>query len=235
MNLLIDGHNLIGRRIFHDIRLSDEDDEAKLVMRLKVWQSRVHKVSKGSMTVIFDRGMPGGRNVRMGGGGVHVIFAADPMEADDLIRRRLRRATPGLILVSNDEALLHDASMYGVKSWRGEEFVERMTLKGPIAPEAGTEEEVRVSKAEVAEWLAIFRARSEARKAARKRASAQGGEKPERKAPAKTSAKKSTKESTKKTAKPSITWSSTPSPQAAKKSGQKPFKKKGKGSGKKRR
>lgn len=227
MNLLIDGHNLIGRQIFPDIRLSDEDDEAKLVMRLKVWQSRVHKVSKGSMTVVFDRGMPGGKNVRMGGGGVHVIFAADPMEADDLIRRRLRRATPGLILVTNDEALLHEASMYGVKSWRGEEFVERMTLKGPIAPEAGTEEEVRVSKAEVAEWLALFRARNEARKAARKRAAHQSAEQPARKVAGKTPAKKS--------AKPSISWSATPSPKATKKSGQKPIRKKGKGSGKKRR
>ena len=223
MNLLIDGHNLIGRGLFHDIRLSDEDDEAKLVMRLKVWQSRVHQVSKGSMTVVFDRGIPGGKNVRMGGGGVHVIFAADPMEADDLIRRRLRKAVPGLILVTNDEALLQEAMIYDVKSWRGEEFVERMTLKGPIAPEAGTEEDVRVSKAEVEEWLALFRARQEARKAAKRRAEAKAkasSQKASRQTLSKPALKPPTKPTKKSASKPpTISW-------------QKPAKKKGKGGSK---
>ena len=102
MHLLIDGHNLIGAQVFADIRLADEDDEAKLVARLKVWRSRI----KGKVTVIFDRGIPGGIDVRMGGAGVEVIFAADPAEADDLIRRRLRHGVKGLTLVTNDDALV---------------------------------------------------------------------------------------------------------------------------------
>ncbi len=166
MHLLIDGHNLIGSNLFDDIHLSDEDDEAKLVMRLKVWQGRARRPG-GSMTVIFDRGIPGGIDVKMGGGGVHVVFAADPAQADDLIRRRLRQARKGLVLVTNDEGLIQEARAYGVRHWRGDEFVARMRVRTPEVPEAGTESDVQVSKAEVEEWLALFRARQEARKAQR--------------------------------------------------------------------
>jgi hypothetical protein len=148
--LLVDGHNLIGAGVFDDIRLSDEDDEAKLVARLKVWRSRV----KGKITVIFDRGIPGGRDKQMSGSGVEVVFAADPSEADDLIRRRLGK---GLTLVSNDEALLREATVHGVRVLRGAEFVARMTMGSSPAPEPGTEADVQVSPAEVDEWMALFR------------------------------------------------------------------------------
>jgi predicted RNA-binding protein with PIN domain len=170
MNFLIDGHNLIGSKIFPDIRLSDEDDEAKLVRRLRIWQSR----TRASMTVIFDRGIPGGLDVKMGSAGVEVIFAADPAQADDLIRRRLRKAKKGLILVTNDEALLREAAVYGVTHWRGAEFVEQMKPKIPERSEAGTEEEIEISKAEVEEWLALFRARRVAKKQLKKGQQADG-------------------------------------------------------------
>lgn len=152
MAYLIDGHNLIGAGVFEDIRLADEDDEAKLIARLKVWRSR----TRGKITVIFDRGIPGGRDVKMGGAGVEVVFAADPAQADDLIRRRLRVHAKGQILVSNDEALLTEAAAYGVQTLRGADFVKRMTLRAPARPEGGTEEDVQLSAAEVAEWMALF-------------------------------------------------------------------------------
>jgi predicted RNA-binding protein with PIN domain len=178
MSLLIDGHNLIGSNLFSDIHLSDEDDEAKLVMRLKVWQSRTARGPAGKITVIFDRGIPGGIDVKMGNAGVEVIFAADPAQADDLIRRRLRRAKKGLTLVTNDEALLRDAAVYGVHAWRGEEFVERMTLKADAQPEAGTEADVQLSKSEVDEWLALFRSRATPGKRPKKLPPAEGATKP---------------------------------------------------------
>jgi predicted RNA-binding protein with PIN domain len=180
MSLLIDGHNLIGSNLFSDIHLSDEDDEAKLVMRLKVWQSRAARRPAGKITVIFDRGIPGGIDVKMGNAGVEVIFAADPAQADDLIRRRLRKAKKGLTLVTNDEALLREAAVHGVNTWRGEEFVERMTLKADAPAEAGTEVDVQLSKAEVDEWLALFRARTPPIKQAKKRPPAEGGANPPR-------------------------------------------------------
>ncbi len=155
MPLLIDGHNLIGAGVFADIHLADEDDEARLVARLRVWKSQY----RGKITVVFDRGIPGGRDPKLGGAGVEVVFASHPAEADDLIRRRIRRRTPGLILVSNDEVLLREAAAYGVETWRGQEFVERFAPKN-LKPEAevepGAEPNLHLSEQEVAEWLALF-------------------------------------------------------------------------------
>lgn len=165
MTILIDGHNLIGAGVFADILLSDEDDEAKLVARLKVWKSRY----RGKFVVIFDRGIPGGKDVQLSGAGVEVIFAANPTQADDLIRRRLRRQAANLTLVSNDEALLREAAAYKVRAWRGEEFVRRLAAPAQSRPEAGTEDEPVVSKAEVDELLALFAAAAPKRKPARKR------------------------------------------------------------------
>ncbi len=51
--------------MFEDINLADEDDEAKLVARLRAWKSRY-----AAITVIFDRGIPGGRDRNLSGGGV---------------------------------------------------------------------------------------------------------------------------------------------------------------------
>src|SRR5690606_11998664 len=84
----------------------------------------------------------------------------------------------GLILVTNDEALLREAAVYGVRVWRGEEFVDRMTLKPAQKPEAGTEEDVQLSKAEVDEWLALFRANRKPRKKLKKRPANDGLNKP---------------------------------------------------------
>lgn len=167
MAMLIDGHNLIGAGIFEDIRLSDEDDEAKLVARLKVWKSRI----RGQVTVIFDRGIPGGKDVKLGGAGVEVIFAADPVQADDLIRRRLRDKPKDLILVTQDDALVRVAKAYGVKTLRGEEFLQKMLPPKPVVVEPGEEEDVRLSEAEVQEWLRIFgRTRASRRKRKQERA-----------------------------------------------------------------
>lgn len=185
MQLLIDGHNLIGANVFADIRLADEDDEAKLVARLKVWRSRV----RGKITVVFDRGISGGRDPKLGGAGVEVIFATDPAEADDLIRRRLRRPLKGLTLVTNDDALIREARLRSVPVWRAAEFVERMTLQGVAVPEAGTETDVRLSAEEVEEWLALFRAarlkRKEAAQAQSKPAAKSAARKPTPKSPPK--------------------------------------------------
>ena len=170
MAILIDGHNLIGAGVFPDIRLEDEDDEAKLVARLKVWKSRY----KGKMTVVFDRGIPGGIDHRLGGAGVEVIFAADPRQADDLIRRRLHRHARDLILVTNDDTLRREAESHRIPAWSGAEFAQR--LSAPAAPvagaadaaaekaaaekaaaeDAGAQAHVKLTDAEVTEWLALF-------------------------------------------------------------------------------
>ena len=96
MPLLIDGHNLIGSGALADISLDDEDDEAKLVARLRVWRSK----AKDQMTVVFDHGITGGKSLTLSGAGVNVIFARNPQDADQLIRKRRRNnSSRGLMLV----------------------------------------------------------------------------------------------------------------------------------------
>ncbi len=158
MPLLIDGHNLIGSGAIADISLADEDDEAKLVARLRVWRSK----AKDRMTVIFDHGITGGRSIGLSGAGVTVIFARNPQDADDLIRNRLHKAGKGLILVSNDAELRRTAVGAEVEVWRSDEFVQRMQTKvrkkGAAAAthEAGAESHVNLSEKEVDEWMRLF-------------------------------------------------------------------------------
>ncbi len=122
MPLLIDGHNLIGSNVFSDIQLSDVDDEAKLVARLRAWKSRY----PGKIDVIFDHGITEGRSAQLSGGGVEVRFARNPTDADDLIRRRVQHPKKDLILVTNDAALRLEAQRHSVEVWRAEEFVDRI-------------------------------------------------------------------------------------------------------------
>ncbi len=168
MPLLIDGHNVIGAGVFEDIRLQDEDDERRLVDRLRVWKSRY----PGTITVVFDHGITEGASADLSGGGVRVIFARTPQEADDLIRQRLQRPTRGLVLVTGDAALRREAAAHRVPVWRPHELVERLGRPRPVrrspAREPGTEEQPMLSAQEVAEWERLFAAR------ARERGRAQG-------------------------------------------------------------
>jgi len=156
--LLIDGHNLIGSGAIDGISLADEDDEAKLVARLRIWRSK----AKDRMTVIFDHGITSGRSIGLSGAGVNVIFARNPQDEDELIRRRLRSASKGLILVSNDGELRRDAAAAQVEVWRSDEFVQRMQKparkKGTTdtVQEPGSESHVHLSKNEVDAWMQLF-------------------------------------------------------------------------------
>ncbi len=159
MSLLIDGHNLIGSGAFEDISLEDEDDEARLVKRLRVWRSNY----RGDVTVVFDRGIVGGASRELSGAGVNVIFARDPQEADDWIRRRIHRRQQGLTVVTNDWALRQEAKLYDVETWQADEFVRRMGTgrSGPESAgdkkvERGAETDVQLSDGELTEWMNLF-------------------------------------------------------------------------------
>ena len=158
MPLLIDGHNLIGSGMLEGISLEDEDDELRLVTRLRVWRSNY----KGDMTVVFDRGIVGGASRELSGSGVKVIFARDPQDADDWIKRRIHTRQPGLTVVTNDWALRQEAKLYDVDTWRPDEFVRRMQSRqaGPqkeaSTVEPGAETNVKLSQVELSEWMQIF-------------------------------------------------------------------------------
>ncbi|MBN1248933.1 MAG: NYN domain-containing protein, partial [Anaerolineae bacterium] len=85
MPFLIDGHNVIAA--LHGIDLEDPDDEAKLVLKLRAWSSRVQRKA----IVIFDGGIPGGFSRTMSTADIGVVFAARyHTNADRIIDERLR-------------------------------------------------------------------------------------------------------------------------------------------------
>jgi len=155
MPLLIDGHNLIGR--LPDLRLDDPDDEAKLVMRLRTYSARTRK----RVTVVFDRGLPGGRSRELSGAGVEVVFAATGHTADGILRERIRRARDprGLTVVTSDREVIAAAQARGARVMRSEEFSPRLSAPPPDR----VEEDVHLSPEEVDEWLRLFGGRIERR------------------------------------------------------------------------
>jgi len=153
MPLLIDGHNLIGR--LPDLRLDDPDDEAKLVARLRTYCARTRK----RITVVFDRGLPGGRS-ELSGGGVEVVFAATGHTADGILCERVRQARDprGLTIVTSDREVIAVARARGARVVRSEEFAAQLGVKAKakVKAEVEVKADVRLSAQEIEEWLRVF-------------------------------------------------------------------------------
>lgn len=101
MDLLIDGHNLIG--VMPGVDLADVDDEWQLVQRLRTFAA----AKRRSVTVVFDSGIGPAPRWQLSGGGVTVRFAPPGVEADALILQLLRsHKAPGqIVVVTNDRGL----------------------------------------------------------------------------------------------------------------------------------
>jgi uncharacterized protein len=152
MNLLVDGHNLIGQ--LPGISMADPDDEAQLVMLLRRYATR----KRGrQVVVVFDRGVYG-HPQQLDGYGVTCHFAKSPQDADTQLLRRIR-ALPrpaGWALVSSDRQVARAAEERGVRVIGAREFAAQLLALGaPPAPSA-EKEDVRLSEAEIAEWLRLF-------------------------------------------------------------------------------
>ncbi len=155
MPFLIDGHNLIGA--MPDLSLDDPDDEARLVERLQRLALRTGR----RITVIFDRGAPGGVSAPRSRGGVTVRFAPRGATADDLLIRQIQaeRNPRGLIVVSSDQSVREAARRRGAQSWSAAEFLTYMRrhLEGSTPPPVAEEEKPdRVDEAELERWLRWF-------------------------------------------------------------------------------
>jgi hypothetical protein len=151
MHYLIDGHNLIGQMA--TISLADPDDEARLVALLRRWTAAG---PRRRVTVIFDGGLPGGRERTLSSTPVEVIFAPAGRPADDLLLARIRRiGNPAEhTLVSSDGSLVQAAAARRMAQVESAAFAA--TLEAPAAlPPAGARE-VTPSADELAEWLALF-------------------------------------------------------------------------------
>ena len=159
MHYLIDGHNLIAK--VPDIAMDDPNDEALLVLKLRSWAAGSRK---RLITVIFDRGLPGGRSRFLSSGQMNVIFAPEGQTADTLLINRIRKANnpAEFTLVSSDQQVLSAARARRMKSISAEEFAGRLddsTQKAPAAPvpvSPAEAEDPALSQEEVAEWLQLF-------------------------------------------------------------------------------
>ena len=150
MPVLIDGHNLIGR--LPDISLADRDDEARLVARLQAYAGRTGK----RVTVVFDRGLPGGRSQALSGGRVEAVFAPTGRNADGVLIERIERARNprGLVVVTSDREVIAAAQRRGAQVVRAEAFVGELA---PAPASAGRgREDVHLSPDEVEAWMEIF-------------------------------------------------------------------------------
>ncbi len=149
MPYLIDGHNVIAA--LPDIDLTEEHDEAKLVLKLRAWAGRERRKA----IVVFDGGIPGGYAPALSTPDIQVVFAARfHTNADRVIRARLRklRDAGNWTVVSSDREVLAGAEDVGARTLTAQEFAERLNQ----LPDAWKEKPDAISAAEVADWLAVF-------------------------------------------------------------------------------
>jgi predicted RNA-binding protein with PIN domain len=150
MPYIIDGHNLIPS--IPGLRLSDPDDEARLVALLRAFCAR----SRTRVTVYFDRGMPGAEPTP-GGGGVTVRFVRPPHTADDAIAAHLSRLggeARNWTVISSDGAVRRLARQAGARALGSSAFAERLSPGGPRGHE---KPEAASGKEEIAYWERRFR------------------------------------------------------------------------------
>lgn len=157
MHYLIDGHNLVAS--LPDIDLSDPDDEAKLVEKLRRWTAAS---SKRRVTVIFDAGLPAGLSHGLSGGPIKAVFAPGNATADDLIIQRIRNVTnvQGYAVVTSDHAVIRVAQQRRMTVIRSQAFAQEMQREIEQRRSGGKKRartgESNMSPAELEEWLNLF-------------------------------------------------------------------------------
>jgi hypothetical protein len=148
MPFLIDGHNVIAA--LPDIDLEDQYDEAKLVLKLRSWSSRIRRKA----IVVFDGGIPGGTSSSLSTANVKVVFAAfRRTNADRIIRARLKSLpdAPNWTVVSSDREILDEADSVGARSMSAQDFAEQIER-----PPSTKEKPDTISPNEIEAWLEVF-------------------------------------------------------------------------------
>ena len=159
MHYLIDGHNLIAK--IPDIALGEAQAEFELALRLKSWASANRK---RRVTLLFDKGMPGGTARMLSNRDVTVIFAPQGQTADALLIARIKQVKnpPEYTLVSSDQQIIIAAKKRKMRHILSEEFVERLgyderlVVPSEVVETAEKPDELVLSEAEVNEWLDLF-------------------------------------------------------------------------------
>lgn len=153
LQLLIDGHNLIGK--MPGLSLADFDDEEKLVAMLRKYATR----RRARIVVVFDSGSPGGRSGELSGGGVEAIFAADGhTNADRILIERIRKVKrpKEWALVSGDRSIQREAGHRRMRTIESADFAGQLI---PPSPTELTPEEKPLAEQDIDEWLDLFNRR----------------------------------------------------------------------------
>jgi predicted RNA-binding protein with PIN domain len=152
MPLLIDGHNLIGQ--IPGISLADPDDEGELVMLLRRYATarRGRKVA-----VVFDHGVYG-HPQRLDGYGVSCYFARSPQDADAQLIKRVRalKHPRDWTLVTSDREVARVAEERGVRVISSHDFARQLIATPKPAAAQAERRDIRMSEAEIEEWLRLF-------------------------------------------------------------------------------
>ena len=152
MNVLIDGHNLIGQ--MPGISLADPDDEAKLVLLLRSYALRKRN---RQLVVIFDKGVYG-HPQSLNGYGVICHFARSPQDADAQLIQRINALTRprDWVLVSSDRVVTRAAQSRGVRVIDARTFAAQLAAPTKRAAAPEQKPDIRLSENEIKEWLREF-------------------------------------------------------------------------------
>ena len=160
MHWLIDGHNLIGQ--MPDLRLSDPNDEEKLLEYLRRYRARTgHR-----LTVVFDAGQTFQPAQTKKQGGITVKFVSYGQTADQIIRKRLRKVSnpQGMMVVTSDREIQQAARQAGVRVVTAQEFgqqLNQLSSGNKSEEDENNQTDLHLSADEVEEWLAIFEQRTD--------------------------------------------------------------------------
>lgn len=150
--IVIDGHNLIPK--VPGIRLSDPDDESKLIRMV----GEYCRLSRTLAELFFD-GAPAGSGARSKHGLVNVHHVKVGGTADDAIIRHLRREganARNLLVVSSDNRVKAESRALHAEVVNSEQFAQSMlnTLNSPAVSES--KRELPPSAEEVEEMLELM-------------------------------------------------------------------------------
>jgi uncharacterized protein len=163
LQLLIDGHNLIGQ--MPGMSLADFDDEQKLVANLRNYVARhLRKKSSGNaarVVVVFDSGTPGGKSQALSGGGVEAIFAADKHTTADRVlieRMRALKRPQEWTLVSSDRSVQQEAARRRMRIVESADFARTLVPpEAPLKPSPSDTSDKPEREDDVKGWLDQFK------------------------------------------------------------------------------
>ena len=156
LQLLVDGHNLIGQ--MPGLSLADFDDEERLVALLRRYAAR----RRARIVVVFDSGQTAhitGRSREFSGGGVEAVFAGSHTNADRILMERMRNVQrpQDWALVSGDRAIQGEAQRRRVRIIEPAEFARSLSPRRASSKRSATHAEGKPEAGgDVDEWLELF-------------------------------------------------------------------------------